>query len=136
MIERDLRVLLKTEWPHWCDWLEPRGNAGLGRPDWDILVDRQIASVELKIGAIVGKHSFKPEKIRPEQVSWHHRYYSGGGVSFFMIAESPSDIWLCGRIIDVTNNYKVWVFNNSIKLNMAELTSDIISFIRAARQHA
>lgn len=133
MIERDLRKIVKDRWSGWVDWIEPRGNAGIGRPDMDLLVDNQIAPVELKIGLLMGEHKFKPEKIRADQVSWHHRFHSAGGVSFFMFAESPTDIWLARRIVDAIANYKVWVFDSSTRIDVEQFTSGVTNFIRASR---
>jgi len=104
MIEQELRKLVKKHWPGWVDWLEPTGNAGVGRPDMDLLIAGNIAPVELKIGCLVGD-VFKIERMRPDQISWQHRFYGAGGVSFFLIANSTKEIWLARKIIEAKEPY-------------------------------
>lgn len=136
MNESDLRKFVKAKWNLWADWLEPRGNAGLGRPDVDLLIDGVIAPVELKTGKHVVDCTFRPSKIRPQQVGWHTRFHGHGGVSFFIIGDNYDNLWIASEIIGHEEGYTVWHFGMAARLRMSHLQDDIVDFVRGARKVA
>lgn len=121
MIERDLRKLVRAKWDGWVDWLEPRGNAGLGRPDADFMHEGFVVPVELKIGQRVGDTNDLRCVVRPEQVSWQVRFFGSGGTSMFLVADNPNDIWLGRRIVGLTSKNQ-WEFDAVWRVDPTDFT--------------
>lgn len=144
VIERDLRKIVSSRWQGWIDWLEPRGAAGIGRPDADLMVDRVIAPIELKIGKVVEHISggaqmaawIKPSKIRPDQIAWAHRFLSVGGASFWLFAddsEGSKKIVVAWHLIDHRANYKQFLFEYVRYIDVDRFSEQIIEFVRDVR---
>jgi hypothetical protein len=133
VIEKDLRRLLRQKWDGWLDWIEPRGNAGVGRPDVDLLHNERIYPVELKIGKCIdfADRQFHV-KIRPDQVAWQHRFYCAGGISFFLIASDYANIWLCRKII-MNFPRDRWVFDDCWPVHPLDFSKSIRSAIDKAK---
>jgi penicillin-binding protein-related factor A (putative recombinase) len=131
MLEKDLRLFVKKNWCGFIDWLEPTGNAGVGRPDCDILVDGVIAPIELKIGNSINNNIFSIDKMRSDQISWQHRFYKFGGVSFFMIAENKNNIYLARKILSSDN--KNYNFDVSEKIGINNFSENLKSTVRCWR---
>lgn len=128
--------MVRRSWDGWIDWLEPRGAAGIGRPDCDLMVDGSIAPVELKMGSLMDRAGwFSIDKPRPDQISWQHRFYAVGGVSFFLIAQDPSNLWIARKIVEVRNSGREFLFDRHAALIDAEFLSDEIRwFVRESRK--
>jgi hypothetical protein len=125
--EQSLRKLVKMHWSGWLDWIEPRGNAAVGRPDVDFLVGGIITPVELKIGLNKGE-VFKIDRIRPDQISWHHRFWSAGGVSFFLIASGINDVWMARRIVEVNKPY--YGFDRFGRIDVNNFSEQVTNFVQ------
>lgn len=133
MVEKDLRRLLRQKWDGWIDWLEPRGNAGVGRPDVDLLHDGILVPIELKIGQCIDlKDRQFRAKIRPDQVAWQHRFYAAGGVSLFLIANSPTEMWL-GRKLIMSFSGDRWLFDDCWVIDVNDLSNSLRSGIAQAK---
>lgn len=130
MIEDDLRKKLSAAWNGWIDWLEPRGGAGIGRPDCDLFVGGKIVPVELKIGEFVENGTgdgfwFHVPKMRPDQVSWHHRFKRAGGDSYWLFMNSEGNkFWLCKDIISARSG-KQYEFMRKARIDSNGQIDDI-----------
>jgi hypothetical protein len=149
LIEKDLRKIVARCWDGWIDWLEPRGAAGIGRPDADLMIDRVIAPIELKIGlvtehisggalvgALVGAW-IRPSKIRPDQISWAHRFRVFGGTSFWLFAddsEGVKKIVVAWHLIDHRFRYKEFCFEYIRYVDVDKFSEQIVDFVRDVRQ--
>ena len=139
MIERDLRKIVTKRWDGWLDWLEPRGAAGIGRPDTDLFVDGAIVPVELKTGLMVEADGtgawFLPRKIRADQISWAQRFKNAGGLSLWMIADTPETIWLAHNLVDHRQNYKQFLFEKAMRIDELKLSEHIREFVAELRRN-
>ena len=79
----------------WSEVYEPTRGSGLGYPDVQLLVDRKLLPVELKVGKVVGG-MLMPEEVRPSQISWHHAFAREGGHALVLVCTgkpSAMDAW-------------------------------------------
>jgi hypothetical protein len=95
-LEKDFRKEVRKLWkPRWIDTYEPTLGTGIGFPDCQLLIDRQLMPVELKIG-ILEKRAYDrivlvPSDIRPDQKIWHRNFDRAGGCSIFLAGIKLSD---------------------------------------------
>lgn len=98
--ENDLRKYVADNWIGWSDWVEPRGNAAIGFPDWVPLVDNIIVPIELKLGHCDGENILVIPKMRPDQISWHHRFRQFGGKSYWLVLDDQM-LWFARKLVAV-----------------------------------
>jgi hypothetical protein len=72
MTESEMKVWLKNNWDGWIETYEPRIGSGIGIPDVQVVVDRAIIPIELKLAKIEDEMLFS-SPIRPSQIAWHRR---------------------------------------------------------------
>tara|TARA_R110000822_G_scaffold287462_1_gene408721 strand:- start:285 stop:725 length:441 start_codon:yes stop_codon:yes gene_type:complete len=70
MTESEMKVWLRKNWDGWMETYEPRIGSGIGIPDVQIVVDKAIIPIELKL-ARVEREMLYSSPIRPSQIAWH-----------------------------------------------------------------
>lgn len=93
--EAKYRAKLRKVIGGWSEAYEPSRGSGVGYPDLQFLVGRQLVPVEVKKGHIKNGRLY-PTEIRGSQIIWHHKFWSAGGVAHIMVALGPvskMDVW-------------------------------------------
>lgn len=76
-----------------ADWscaYETRSGSTVGYPDLQLLVGerRLVLPVEVKVGELKSGKLLS-RQIRPSQISWHHEFWSAGGIALIVVCFGP-----------------------------------------------
>gem|GEM_PF-3346659 len=82
--ETGLKNRLRTVIGGWSEAYEPGAGSGVGYPDLMFLADGILIPVEVKKGRVIEGRLIS-DRIRPAQISWHHRFIKSGGLSFIFV---------------------------------------------------
>lgn len=92
----------------WSEAYEPRRGGGNGIPDIQLLIDRMVVPVELKVGYTDNDMLYVYE-IEPSQVSWHIQFWRAGGVANIVVGiPSGKQSWEVLTLPDVSFDLMQW----------------------------
>ena len=130
--KQKLREILDAE-GLWSESYEPGFGSGVGYPDLQVLVWGRLVPLELKRGWVRDGRVFCT-RIKPSQISWHHRFLMAGGNSKVLICFGPKrDMTVVaapGLHRDVLSRWKegwelsnceVWVDKGRLVINQAQI---------------
>lgn len=95
MNENDFKRWVRDSWAGWLESYEPRRGTGIGIPDIQIVVDKVLIPVELKVGEIENGWVI-PREVRPAQIQWHRElnHYGVRTVLLIGVYDYEDEVWL------------------------------------------
>lgn len=91
----------------WSEAYEPRRGAGNGIPDLQLLIDRALVPIELKVGYTDNDMIYVYE-VQPSQVSWHIQFWRAGGVARFVVGIPDGKTWEAIALPEVSFALMEW----------------------------
>jgi len=82
--ESEFKKWFRKKWLGWVESYEPRRGSGIGIPDLQIVANKRIVPIELKIGTIKDGLLY-PREVRPAQIAWHRKLNDAGIASILLI---------------------------------------------------
>jgi len=132
MTESEMKVWLKNNWDGWMETYEPRIGSGIGIPDVQVVVDRAIIPIELKL-AKIEDGILRPSEIRPAQINWHRNIFSHGVPSLFLFGYGTRNV--PNRLFVKPGNYiQHWAGGFEIE-NLGEISVNKKKFSPALKQY-